>query len=81
MFHTIKLEIPGFDDVFVLHNEDWSGATTIHWKFNGAPAYQIAPIPGRVLVALAFEVAFDLVRSRVLSLIDGLTAKDLLKEE
>jgi hypothetical protein len=49
--HTKEVKVPGFDDVRVHYNSDWSGDAIIVWQ-RGADRSEVE-VPGDVLVALA----------------------------
>lgn len=81
--HTSTYEVPGYGEVQVLHNGDWSGEAEVVWTDGGED--RRAAVPAKLLVRIGMKVAVDFVRSEMIGTLeqmeanaDGAAPRDLL---
>jgi hypothetical protein len=69
--HTHTYQTKEYGEVVVIVNGDWSGDAIVRWNFLGN-AYSEAVLPGNLLLAISKVAAVDMVRDRLISVLEGI---------
>lgn len=64
-------DIPGFGEVIVNVNSDYSGEAYIRWEREGEPLVAVR-IPGELLLTLGKQAGLDYVRRETISFLEQL---------
>jgi hypothetical protein len=73
--HTHRYETKEYGEVIVIVNGDWSGEAIVRRGFTSKEPnakYSEAVIPANLLLAISKEAAVDMVRDRMISVLEGI---------
>jgi hypothetical protein len=73
--HTHRYETKEYGEVIVIVNGDWSGEAIVRWNFVGEKEpmkYSEAVLPANLLLAISKVAAVDMVRDRLISVLEGI---------
>ncbi len=73
--HTKEIKVPGYADVRVYHNGDWSGDAIVCWTLPGGKQQRVE-IPADVLMALARRSAVASIAGDIMSFLEKLEDED-----
>jgi hypothetical protein len=75
--HTYKFDLPGYGEIDIVANSDFSGLAAIHYTTNVGERC-VAILPGELLLYMSKQVAVEYVRSEIISFLEGLEVEAVL---
>ena len=69
--HTHEYKVDGYEDVRVHHNGGWDGDAIVAWTEPGKKQ-QTVTLPADVLLALGNAAAKDMIRDKMISVLEQL---------